>query len=77
MTSQRDKNAMHTILLIIGCAVAAIWLFLSGGNASIKNDADRDFRIRATELEQWRSEDRIQKQLDDLRQRVEKLEARQ
>lgn len=75
MASQRDKNIAFNILLAIGCVVAAIWMFAGGGKAASDMVARGD--IKAVMMDQWRTEDRLQKQLDDLRQRVEKLEARQ
>ena len=74
MTSQRDKNIAFNLLLAIGCVVAAIWMFSVGGKAS---DMVARGDIKAVMMDQWRTEDRLQKQVDDLRARVEKLEQRQ
>lgn len=54
-------------------------LFLAGCGESIaeySSNRDRDQRIKAAELDTWRTEDRLQRQIDELRDRVEKLETR-
>lgn len=57
MTSQRDKNAMHNILLVIGCLIAAAYL-LAGCYETVAQKSAREEtekRVQRLELEAARA----------------------
>ena len=74
MTSQRDKNAAFNIVLAVVCVImVAVSVLALIGKSVARND---DFRLRGAEMDIIHTEDRLQKQINDLELRVKALESR-
>lgn len=70
----RAIEAAHRVYPVI-----LLCLVLAGCGDSIagyRDDEKRDFRIKGAEMDIIRTDDRLQKQINELRERVEQLEQR-
>lgn len=66
MSDSRNRVAILLCLLLTGCGESV---------AEYRSNEDRDQRIKSAEIDQFHSEERLQRQIDELRGRIEKLEA--